>query len=165
MNTSVPSFQCEAAATAIHALKRKEPSCAELQQCNAAAASILVDLGGLALRRSAYSGNLCKNTTASSMTRFWVDVGRGSKAAVAEKMPACGDDGAFQRGSGRRRHEHGSTPRSGAEVYSRLCGLVEPNRVAKNAGLTRSTSSTGVRRWRRRRRLVVLGRARGRAER
>jgi hypothetical protein len=65
------------------------------------------------------------------MTRFWVDVGRGSKAAVAEKMPACGDDGAFQRGSGRRRHEHGSTPRSGAEVYSRLCGLVEPNRSGK----------------------------------
>jgi hypothetical protein len=65
------------------------------------------------------------------MTRFWVDVGRGSKAAVPEEMPA-GDDGAFQGGSGRRRHEHGSRLRSGAGISSRLCGLVEPNRSGKD---------------------------------
>jgi hypothetical protein len=67
------------------------------------------------------------------MTRFWVDVGRCSKAAYAEEMPA-GDDGAFQqRGSGRRHHEHRSTLRSGAEVSSRLCGLVEPNRSGEDS--------------------------------
>jgi hypothetical protein len=74
-------------------LKRKE------------AASILVDHGGLVL-----------NDTASSMTRFRVDVRRGSKAAAAivEEMPT-GGDGAFQRGIGRHRHEHGSMARSGVE--------------------------------------------------
>ena len=60
-----------------------------------------------------------------------LDIGRGSKAAVVEEMPA-GGDGAFQRGSGRRRHEHGSTPRSGALVFSRHCGLVEPKRSGED---------------------------------
>jgi hypothetical protein len=124
----------EAAATAIHALKRKEPyvlCVASTEQLgNSKHPRRSRRIGAPATRVLWRFVQDNKSTTASSMARFWTagEVQRlqlSKRCVHAVMVPS-------KLGSARRCHEHGSTPRSGSKVSSSLCGLVEPNRSGED---------------------------------